>query len=238
MFNNTLYDKYISTFSEVTSEIPTEFKKHNFMVLDEVIKNDCYNIKKLVKQSKTYDILIDVGSNIGTVSLMFLTNNLCNYAYCVEGTKLFSDIHKTIIKDYNYNNKNYIDEKFINSNSCDWISNIIEKNKGKRIFLKMDIEGYEYYLLEDLFNKNLFKYISDFVIEIHDNHQLPDIDTNLNIQKYKWVEPYKDNIRKNRKKLEELKNKISIEMGKDLYGIENFELGQTYNYILGVLKSY
>ena len=191
-----------------------------------------------MKQSKTYDILIDVGSNIGTVSLMFLTNNLCNYAYCVEGRKLFSDIHKTIIKDYNYNNKNYIDEKFINSNSCDWISNIIEKNKGKRIFLKMDIEGYEYYLLEDLFNKNLFKYISDFVIEIHDNHQLPDIDTNLNIQKYKWVEPYRENISINRKKLEELKNKISIELGKDLHGIEGFELGQTYNYILGVLKSY
>ena len=38
--------------------------------------------------------------------------------------------------------------------------------------------------------------------------------------------------------LENLKNKISSHMGKKLYGIENFELGQNFNYILGVLKTY
>ena len=38
MFNKNLYNKYISTLSEVTSEIPKELKRHNFTVLDEVIK--------------------------------------------------------------------------------------------------------------------------------------------------------------------------------------------------------
>ena len=231
-----LYDKYLSIFKG--EEIEEQYAHHNNMVLNEVVHSDCYNIKNLISNNKRYDILIDVGSNIGTVSLMFLSNKLCNHAYCVDSTNQFIDIHKTIIKEYNYNDNCYINKLFIDSNSSDWVSNIIEKNKEKKIFLKMDIEGYEYYLLEDLFNKNLFKYISDFVIELHDNYKLPDIDTNLNIQKYKWFEPHKDNISKNRKKLEELKNKISSEMGKHLYGIENFELGEKFNYILGVLKTY
>tara|TARA_B100000524_G_scaffold319792_1_gene199907 strand:- start:540 stop:1247 length:708 start_codon:yes stop_codon:yes gene_type:complete len=234
MLNKNLYDNYVSTLSEMSEKIP-HYDDHNIMVVNEVVKGDCYQVKKCVEQSKTYDILIDVGSNIGTVSLMFLTNNVCNYSYCIESDKNFSKIHKNMNKYYNLDDKCTIENLFVDNNSSDVVSNIIEKNKEKRILLKMDIEGYEFYILDDLLKKNLFKYVTDFVIEIHENKHIPDINTTL--KQYKWIEPYKENISKNREMLENLLNKISNSMGKNFSDIEHFEMGQNYDYILGTVTT-
>jgi hypothetical protein len=212
-------------------------KSHNEMVLKEVITNDCYSIKKLINEDKKYDILIDIGSNIGTVTTLFLTNNIATTAYCVESDNNFLNVHKEFNKLNGLEERCNIDNVFIGLDTMNYVSNIIENNKDKTIFLKMDVEGYEYYLLKDLFNKDLFKYVTDLVMEIHTNLQLPDIDTLL--YEYKWRTPYnmKENIEYNKLMLQNLENKISMSMNKKIFrGV--CEIGETQNYILLTVNTY
>ena len=209
-------------------------KSHNDNVFDEVFVNDCYEIKKL---NSKYDLLIDVGSNIGLVTHLFFTEKKCSKSYCIEIDKRFQDCHKDLLmgKEYSKDVELYL-SKASNKNGDDEIDicDIIENNKNKKIFLKMDIEGHEYPILDSLIERGLFKHIDDFVFELH---ELPKEYQNTEYEKYDWGENIYNNFKNNKQKLDVLVSIIENQYGKKItVGI--FELGKNYNYILGTIKSY
>lgn len=71
------------------------------------------------------------------------------------------------------NNDAYIDKEVINiKKASDIVRPIIEKNLNKKIILKIDIEGAEEAVLEDLYQNKLLQYFEIIIGENHGNYKI------------------------------------------------------------------
>lgn len=121
------------------------------------------------------DVFIDAGANVGCASLKCIdTQKNISRVYAYETYKEYVDLyHKNIIENNQQqevviNNVFVKGEKYGDVNS---IEDVISLNKDKNIFLKIDIEGWEYCLLDSLNSKGLINVPKYIAGEFHNFHQ-------------------------------------------------------------------
>ena len=191
---------------EFSDEDPI-FNNYNEFFVDKIY--DDLNLKNL-------NICFDIGSNVGLFTKYLKLNN-CNKIFCFEPNKTaFNSLQKNLnveseVELFNlavsYNNESlrlYIDNNNSLISSAHDIKNnyydvetitlkdIFERNKIQKVdFVKIDIEGMEFDLIENL-EDSIFQKIDKFLIEYHDFY-------------------FTDGSQK----LEKLKNKITL-MGYDI----------------------
>lgn len=165
-----MYDKiHLSTQGGITR--PSGHLDHDRQVIKEVVENDCYEIKRLAEEGRFYDLLVDIGSNIGTVSYMCLKHNVVGHSHAYEIDPLFSDVHEREL-DPTMGlrltlHKGPADGQAI----CD----LIKQATGQKILFKCDIEGFEYPILQNMLANGAFDHITDFVMELHDYPEFLDV---------------------------------------------------------------
>ena len=167
---------------EFSDEDPI-FNNYNEFFVDKIY--DELNLKNL-------NICFDIGSNVGLFTKYLKLNN-CNKVFCFEPNKMaFNSLQKNL-KDENelelfnlavsYNNEPlrlYIDDNNSLISSAHDVKNnyydvetitlkdIFERNKIQKVdFVKIDIEGMEFDLIENL-EDSIFQKIDKFLIEYHD----------------------------------------------------------------------
>ena len=167
---------------EFSDEDPI-FNNYNEFFVDKIY--DDLNLKNL-------NICFDIGSNVGLFTKYLKLNN-CNKIFCFEPNKTaFNSLQKNLnveseVELFNlavsYNNESlrlYIDNNNSLISSAHDIKNnyydvetitlkdIFERNKIQKVdFVKIDIEGMEFDLIENL-EDSIFQKIDKFLIEYHD----------------------------------------------------------------------
>jgi FkbM family methyltransferase len=186
--------KTVMNFGEFAFSIRTEsiFSKiSDLCMIYECVVLDDYNIKNYIKDD---DIILDIGSHIGSFSICASRNTKKGFIYAFEPSpENFEQLRKNIALNKSQNiipiNKAVLSRKkktrfYINktnyaSNSiftktntfievpCINLSDIFKKyNLPKCNFLKMDCEGTEYDIILNT-PKNVLKKIDKMVIEYH-----------------------------------------------------------------------
>ena len=167
---------------EFSDEDPI-FSNYNDFFIDKIY--DELNLKNL-------NICFDIGSNVGLFT-KYLKLNDCNKIFCFEPNKTaFNSLQKNLKNEnevelfnlaVSYNNdalRLYIDDNNSLISSAHDIKNnyydvetitlkdIFERNKIQKVdFVKIDIEGMEFDLIENL-EDSIFQKIDKFLIEYHD----------------------------------------------------------------------
>jgi FkbM family methyltransferase len=170
------------TVLEFSDEDPI-FNNYNEFFVDKIY--DDLNLKNL-------NICFDIGSNVGLFTKYLKLNN-CNKIFCFEPNKTaFNSLQKNLKDEselelfnlaVSYNNESlrlYIDDNNSLISSAHDVKNnyydvetitlkdIFERNKIQKVdFVKIDIEGMEFDLIENL-EESIFKKIDKFLIEYHD----------------------------------------------------------------------
>jgi len=196
---------------EFSDEDPI-FLNYNEFFVDKIY--DELNLKNL-------NICFDIGSNVGLFT-KHLKLNKCNKIFCFEpNKKAFNSLQKNL-KDENevelfnlavsHNNdalRLYIDDNNslissthdVKNNYYDvettTLKDIFEKNKIQNVdFVKIDIEGMEFDLIENL-EDSIFQKIDKFLIEYHDfyftdgSQKLEKLKNKLNLMGYEIVIKHK-----------------------------------------------
>ena len=156
------------------------------LVFETNYQNDAYQIKNLIKD---FDIIIDIGAHIGTVSRFCLDNGAKHvvgveahpdgYSSLVENCGMFSNFEaiygfatseqysKTRPLTREYDKTPFSEKHFI-------LSEFLKPHIGKKICVKIDIEGWEYAVLLDLKINNLYDKI-DYIIGEYHHSETPEI---------------------------------------------------------------
>ena len=196
---------------EFSDEDPI-FNNYNEFFVDKIY--DDLNLKNL-------NICFDIGSNVGLFTKYLKLNN-CNKIFCFEPNKTaFNSLQKNLnveseVELFNlavsYNNESlrlYIDNNNSLISSAHDIKNnyydvetitlkdIFERNKIQKVdFVKIDIEGMEFDLIENL-EDSIFQKIDKFLIEYHDfyftdgSQKLEKLKNKLNLMGYDIVNNHK-----------------------------------------------
>ena len=196
---------------EFSDEDPI-FLNYNEFFVDKIY--DELNLKNL-------NICFDIGSNVGLFT-KYLKLNDCNKIFCFEPNKTaFNSLQKNLKNEnevelfnlaVSYNNdalRLYIDDNNSLISSAHDIKNnyydvetitlkdIFERNKIKKVdFVKIDIEGMEFDLIENL-EDSIFQKINKFLIEYHDfyftdgSQKLEKLKNKLNFMGYEIVTKHK-----------------------------------------------
>ena len=208
IFKNIEIKKSVLEFSD---EDPTFFNYNEFFV-DKIY--DELNLKNL-------NICFDIGSNVGLFT-KYLKLNDCNKIFCFEPNKTaFNSLQKNLKNEnevelfnlaVSYNNdalRLYIDDNNSLISSAHDIKNnyydvetitlkdIFDRNKIQKVdFIKIDIEGMEFDLIENL-EDSIFQKIDKFLIEYHDfyftdgSQKLEKLKNKLNFMGYEIVTKHK-----------------------------------------------
>jgi FkbM family methyltransferase len=170
---------------------------------------------------KNLNICFDIGSNVGLFT-KYLKLNDCNKIFCFEPNKTaFNSLQKNLKNEnevelfnlaVSYNKdalRLYIDDSNSLISSAHDIKNnyydvetitlkdIFERNKIQKVdFVKIDIEGMEFDLIENL-EDSIFQKIDKFLIEYHDfyftdgSQKLEKLKNKLNLMGYEIVNKHK-----------------------------------------------
>ena len=196
---------------EFSDEDPI-FLNYNEFFVDKIY--DELNLKNL-------NICFDIGSNVGLFT-KYLKLNDCNKIFCFEPNKTaFNSLQKNLKNEnevelfnlaVSYNKdalRLYIDDSNSLISSAHDIKNnyydvetitlkdIFERNKIQKVdFVKIDIEGMEFDLIENL-EDSIFQKIDKFLIEYHDfyftdgSQKLEKLKNKLNLMGYEIVNKHK-----------------------------------------------
>lgn len=150
-----------------------------------------YHLTKSIHLNKANPVILDLGSNIGCTIIDIKLKypgaivygyemDIENYELAISNCSNFTNVHlfnKAVWINNDtitYNNNDHADAYSINTLStegsvvaCQTIENILDENKIERVdFLKMDIEGAEVSILNEL-NLSWLDKICSFNIEFH-----------------------------------------------------------------------
>lgn len=142
----------------------------------EVWITDNYETQSLRGQ---WDVLIDLGCNLGFVSQRLLSTGKVNCVEAVECYQPYIDASKENLAvfgnrvTFHYGfaaGKNFMSLYGPTLTSAPLISidDLVRKHIGKKILLKIDIEGWEYPVLQSLTQNGLHVYIDRVMGEFHD----------------------------------------------------------------------
>ena len=145
--------RLVTTNNGIKMYLPADYSN----VLDEIYLRGAYGKSKLEGRP-----VIDIGSSIGDTSLYFLTRG----AYIVYGFEI--DRERFLISQDNIHLNKLDNSIHIYNEAADSrnLSSLIEEKGLRNVYLKIDCEGCEYDLIENLTNK-AFEAIDDIVMEYH-----------------------------------------------------------------------
>jgi 16S rRNA G966 N2-methylase RsmD len=126
-------------------------------IIDEIFVRNCYNVKDLSGRC-----VIDIGAFFGDSSLYFVTRG----ASKVYGFEIDPEFYRLAQQNVELNNLSdtiCLYQKDANSTS---LEALILESSLKNVFLKMDCEGCEYEIVENM-NAEAFKNVTDVVMEYH-----------------------------------------------------------------------
>ena len=140
-----------------------------FGLIREIFFKNVYLSKFIFTDSSKNDC-IDLGANVGIFSL--LASKFFNKVYSVEPQIRYIDCYKKLMRDNHVINAFLINGYLFNLNEFDDertnlidFNKLVEKESLKDVFLKIDIEGSEFGLFQDI---NLNK-VSAVSMEVHQN---------------------------------------------------------------------
>ena len=160
-----LKDAYI----ELVPTLPAQCRKHDTSVIHEVLGGDAYRLLHLRQTGKTYDVLVDVGSNIGTVTSAALALGIVKSADCFEINPDSAAAQRRVYDLAHFPFCNVVRQHVGHASPaavCDVVEGHI--SAGRTILLKMDVEGWEYPILQEMEVRGQFRHIADMVMELHD----------------------------------------------------------------------
>ena len=145
-------------------------------VIGEVVHRDCYQLEQLAAR-RHYDVLLDVGCNVGAVSWMARQLNLADSVEAIECNDFYADAYvQTMLGQGPVRlQRGYAAalsrRKLYGAPACEAlvsVSDLLAAHQGQRVLLKMDIEGWEYPIFEELLERGQIAGNLDLVFEFHD----------------------------------------------------------------------
>ena len=179
-------EKNLNTLNNIFKKLKINFKGKLFFIDILAInnisgENNCFGLireiffknvylSKFIFTDSTKNDCIDLGANVGIFSL--LASKFFNKVYSVEPQIRYIDCYKKLMRDNHVINAFLINGYLFNLNEFDDertnlidFNKLVEKESLKDVFLKIDIEGSEFGLFQDI---NLNK-VSAVSMEVHQN---------------------------------------------------------------------
>jgi hypothetical protein len=184
---NIIREKNLNILNNIFKKLKINFKNKIFFIdisaIDNISgENNCFGLireiffknvylSKFIFTDSSKNDCIDLGANIGIFSL--LASKFFNNVYSIEPQIKYIDCYKKLISDNHVTNAFLINGYLYNSNEFDNdyanlidFNKLVKKESLKDIFLKIDIEGSEFGLFQDI---NLNK-VSAISMEVHQNN--------------------------------------------------------------------
>jgi len=179
-------EKNLNTLNNIFKKLKINFKGKLFFIDILAInnisgENNCFGLireiffrnvylSKFIFTDSSKNDCIDLGANVGIFSL--LASKFFNKVYSVEPQIRYIDCYKKLMRDNHVINAFLINGYLFNLNEFDDertnlidFNKLVEKESLKDVFLKIDIEGSEFGLFQDI---NLNK-VSAVSMEVHQN---------------------------------------------------------------------